>query len=76
MIKRTMLKDIEAHLKEPEMTFLIGPRQAGKTYLMRVLEEKLKTEGEKTLFLSLDIDDDKPFFESQTNLIDYIRLQV
>lgn len=75
MIKRTILKDIEAHLKEQEMTVLIGPRQVGKTYLMRVLEEKLKLEGAKALFLSLDIDDYKPFFESQTSLLNYIRLQ-
>ncbi len=76
MIKRTISNNIQAHLKEPEMTVLIGPPQAGKTYLMRILEEKLKAKGAKTLFLSLDIDDHKSFFVSQANLIDYIHLQV
>lgn len=75
MIKRMILSSIEEHLKEPQMSVLIGPRQVGKTYLMQVLQEKLKAKGEKTLFLSLDIDNHKPFFASQSSLINYIRLQ-
>lgn len=75
MIKRTIFNNIEAHLKEPEMTVLIGPRQAGKTYLMRLLQKKLDGKGEKTIFLNLDIDAHKPFFTSQSALINYIHLQ-
>ena len=75
MIKRIILHDIEKHLKEPEMTVLIGPRQVGKTYLMRLLQKRLEEQGEKTIFLSLDIDDHKPFFATQSALINYIHLQ-
>lgn len=76
MIKRTIFSFIEKHLMEPEMTVLIGPRQVGKTYLMRLLQKQLEKKGAKTIFLNLDIDDHKPFFTSQSALINYIRLQV
>jgi len=76
MIKRTVLPDLEKHLDEPEMTFLIGPRQVGKTYLMRQMRENLQEKGEKTVFLNLDIDEDNKFFTSQSALVNYLRLQV
>ncbi len=76
MIKRAIFHSIEKHLAEPEMTVLIGPRQVGKTYLMQLLEDHLKVRGEKTVFLNLDVEDNKQFFVSQTALINYIRLQV
>lgn len=75
MIKRTIFAALEKHLAEPEMTVLIGPRQVGKTYLMRLLQKHLEDKGAKTVFLNLDIDDHKPFFASQNALINYIRLQ-
>lgn len=76
MIKRTILKKLEEHLSTPDTTVLIGPRQVGKTYLMRLLQKGLEEKGEKTVFLNLDIDEHKPFFDSQSTLIDYVRLQV
>ena len=76
MIKRTIFHSLEKHLNEPEITVLMGPRQVGKTYLMRLLENNLKTKEAKTIFLNLDVEHDKQFFTSQTALINYIRLQV
>lgn len=76
MIKRAILHSIEKHLAEPEMTVLIGSRQVGKTYLMQLLQNYLKSKEEKTVFLNLDVDDHKQFFASQTALINYLRLQV
>src|SRR3989344_957171 len=76
MIKRAIFSTIEKHLTEPEITVLIGPRQVGKTYLMQLLQDKLKEKKEKTVFLNLDIEDHKQFFVSQTTLINYLRLQV
>ena len=77
MIKRVILPLLEEHLLVQEvMTIITGPRQAGKTYLMRVLENKLKEKGEKTLYLNLDFDEQFPLFASQGKLIDYIKLQV
>lgn len=77
MIKRTIFPFIEEHLSIPEvMTIITGPRQVGKTYLMRVLENKLKAKGDKTLYLNLDYDEHFPLFAQQGKLIDYLKLQV
>lgn len=76
MIQRTIIANLEKHLSEPEMTVLIGPRQVGKTYLMRMLQKTLIEKGEKTIFLSLDSDAHKQFFVSQIALINYVQLQV
>lgn len=54
---------------------IVGPRQAGKTTLMLLLKEKLDKKGEKTLFLSLDIESQKHFFESQNALLKKIELE-
>lgn len=76
VIKRTILPLLEKHLSAPEMTIITGPRQVGKTYLMRLLENELSVKGEKTLYLNLDIDEHFPLFTSQRELINYIKLQV
>lgn len=76
MIKRKILTRLEEHLGSDQMTILIGPRQVGKTYLMRVLKKKLEEEGKKTVWLSLDNDDDKAKFTSQATLLSHIELAV
>src|SRR3989338_6585445 len=76
MIKRTVFNEIKEHLKQKEMTLITGPRQAGKTTLMLMLKEFLDKGGEKTVFLNLDIESDKHFFDSQENLVRKIRLEI
>lgn len=76
MINRSILPFLEKHLLEPEMTILTGPRQVGKTYLMNLMENRLKEKGEKTLYINLDYYEHTALFKSQTSLIDYIKLQV
>lgn len=71
-IARSILKDLREHLKEPEITLLIGPRQAGKTTLLRALREELENAGERCLFFNLDIDIDAVQFESQQKFVDYL----
>ncbi|EKD94526.1 MAG: hypothetical protein ACD_26C00034G0061 [uncultured bacterium] len=75
MIKRTILSKLEEHLDNPEMTVLTGPRQVGKTYLMKQMLQNLNHLGKNTIFLSLDNEDDQKMFESQSKLIDYLKLQ-
>lgn len=75
-IKRTILPELRKHLLAPEMTIITGPRQVGKTYLMRLLENELREKGERTLYLNLDVDEHFPLFSSQRELINYIKLQV
>ncbi|MEN8760528.1 MAG: ATP-binding protein [Desulfobacterales bacterium] len=58
------------------MSLIIGPRQAGKTTLMEMLKAHLDNRGERTLFLNLDIEWDKPHFESQAALLKKIELEL
>ena len=76
MIQRTILKDLKEHLFKREISLIIGPRQAGKTTLMLLLKDYLKRQGEKTLFLSLDFEDERRFFISQRHLINKIQLEL
>jgi len=75
LIKRKIYEEIRRHLERPEITLIVGPRQAGKTTLMKLLEEELRRKGELTLFLNLDLEYDKVHFRSQEALIQRIRLE-
>jgi predicted AAA+ superfamily ATPase len=76
MIKRKLLDLLRKHVPKTEITLITGPRQAGKTFLMNLLKKELDGQGEKTLFLNLDIESDKIYFSSQTRLIQKIGLEI
>jgi predicted AAA+ superfamily ATPase len=76
MIKRKLFSELVKHLQQKEMSLIIGPRQAGKTTLMEMLKEHLDNRGEQTLFLNLDIEWDRPHFESQAALLKKIELEL
>lgn len=75
-IRRTILDDIRRDLGREEIAFLIGPRQAGKTTIMNILQTELQTAGEKTIFLSLDFDQDVAHFANQQSLLNKIALEI
>jgi hypothetical protein len=74
-IKREMLEKVEDHLEKDEISLIVGARQVGKTTLMQQLERDLEGDGENTLYLSMDIQEDKTHFESQQDLIDRVELE-
>jgi len=76
IIKRELFEEIKSHLYKKEISFIVGPRQAGKTFLMLLLKEYLEKKGEKTVFFNLDIERDNQFFISQEGLIRKIQLEV
>ena len=76
MIKRKLFIELLDHLPQKEMSLIIGPRQAGKTTLMEKLKAHLDKSGERTLFLNLDIEWDRPHFESQAALLKKIELEL
>ena len=76
MIKRKIFSDLKKHLSKREITVITGPRQSGKTTLMEMLKEHLDQNGERTLFLNLDIEWDMPYFETQAMLIKKIELEL
>ncbi|MEI7603972.1 MAG: ATP-binding protein [bacterium] len=75
MIKRDILTQLREHLLQKEITMIVGPRQAGKTTLMATLKEELDNKGEETILLNLDRDADKPYFEDQITLLNYLKLR-
>lgn len=76
LIKRSVLPELIEHLKSEEISFLIGPRQSGKTTLMLQLIERLKGDGKKYIYLNLDIEKDKVFFDSQTRLLEKVKSEL
>lgn len=76
LIKRLLYNEIKDHLRAKEISIIIGPRQVGKTTLMLELLNSLKDIGEKALFLNLDYENDKRFFENQDLLLSKIKLEI
>jgi hypothetical protein len=76
MIKRTLFSDLLAHLDKKEISLLVGPRQSGKTTLLFLLKDYLEKRGDKCVYLNLDIESDKRYFESQEVLLNKISLEV
>lgn len=74
-IKRRLFERIKAHLDAPEISLIVGPRQAGKTTLMEDIRDVLVTSGEKALFLSMDIEEHQKFFVSQGALLDRMKVE-
>ncbi len=75
-IKRTIFEDLKNHLSNKEISLIVGPRQVGKTTLMKELIKHLEERQEKIVFLNLDYDSDKRFFASQDELIKKIELEI
>lgn len=50
MIKRTLFPELKKHLPQKEISFIIGPRQAGKTTLMLRLKGYLEKKSKKPFF--------------------------
>lgn len=73
-IQRDLFGELEAHLDQKEITLLIGPRQAGKTTLLRGLIDQLKRKGFTCLLFNLDIDTDAQFFTSQSRFLERVEV--
>lgn len=45
MIKRFIINKLQQELTQPEILILLGPRQVGKTTLLRMLEDYARLRG-------------------------------
>lgn len=54
MIKRSILNKLQQELTRPEILILLGPRQVGKTTLLRMLEDYAKQKGLRVAFFDLE----------------------
>jgi hypothetical protein len=75
MIKRFVTNDVLNHRNKREITLLVGARQVGKTTIMKDVQKILLSNKERTVFLSLDNENDRRFFNSQELLLQKIRLE-
>ena len=80
IVKRQILENIFSHLKEKEITLILGPRQVGKTTLLfqlkEILEKKEKIARENIYYFNLDLFSDLELFKSQNNFIQFIKNRV
>lgn len=74
-IKRKILEDLKKHLKKQEISMIVGPRQAGKTTVMLMLQRHLDEMGEKSILLNFDVEKDRHFFTSQESLLAKLGLE-
>ena len=54
MIKRIIFKTLQQEIAEPEINVLLGPRQTGKTTLLKQLQKFAIRKGLKTHFFDLE----------------------
>ena len=54
MIERNITQRLEQELGDPEILVLLGPRQVGKTTLLKELENYANRQGQKTVFFDLE----------------------
>lgn len=74
IIKRKIEPPVWGHLSQKEITLIVGPRQAGKTTIMKLIESRLQKMNVPTFFLNLDIERHKSFFISQDALVQRLML--
>jgi len=75
-IKRQIYKNLQKHLDKKEISLLIGPRQSGKTTLLKRLKNNLDKQGEVSLYFNLDIVSDRQVIKEQTEFIAYLRNKI
>jgi len=75
MIQRKIFQELLQDLSNKEISLIIGPRQAGKTTAMRWVEDRVRKQGVRTVFLNLDVEVEQPFFQSQQSLLSKLRLE-
>lgn len=77
IVKRTIFPALLSHLMEKEATILLGPRQVGKTTLMKELRKYLIEDknilASNIFFFNLDILGDQELFESQEKFIAFLK---
>jgi len=75
MIQRVIFQELLGDLSNKEISLIVGPRQAGKTTAMRWVEDRLRQQGTRSVFLNFDVEADQPFLDSQQSLVNKLRLE-
>jgi len=75
-LTRFVFNQLKKHLEQPEMSLILGPRQAGKTTLLHRLEEELAQKKVPTTYLNLDVIEDFQYFRTQHTLLKEIQQRI
>ena len=77
LIKRDIFNRVIDHLKEKEMTVIVGPRQVGKTTLLGQMKDYLidqkQVDPNSLFYFNLDLTKDLSLFSKQENIINFIK---
>ena len=81
LIKRNIFNEVFNHLREKEITVIIGPRQTGKTTLLEQIKDYLinsspagqRIAPESLFYFNLDLTKDLSLFSQQENIINFIK---
>lgn len=76
LVFRDIFPAVSAHLKEEEITVIIGPRQVGKTTLVTQLKDHLTAAGvasSAVYYFNLDVLTDRAIFNTQSDFIQFIK---
>jgi predicted AAA+ superfamily ATPase len=74
-IKRKLLKPSLDLQTSRKVTIIIGPRQSGKTTLLKMIRDTIKEQGHKTLFLDIDRFSDFERIATYENIVNTLKLQ-
>jgi predicted AAA+ superfamily ATPase len=75
IIYRDVIDSIKPWLGKEKIILLTGPRQVGKTTILRILEEELKKET-KTLFYACDLEIGNPLFKEPRLFINLLETEL
>ena len=79
-IKRILFESLIKEFNRPEISIILGPRQVGKTFIMRELEKYTKAHGKRTNYYNLELPfdlvefnkDEKDLFLMLTSKVDVV----
>lgn len=77
IVLRDKFKTIRAHIEEPEITIITGPRQVGKTTIIRQIMEDLgkinHISASQLQYFNLDVSRDHRLFSHQEDVVQFIK---
>lgn len=74
IINRNIINELQEEITRPEINILLGPRQVGKTTLLKELQKKADRAGLKTAYFDLEQPDVSAYFNKpDKDIIDTIK---
>ncbi len=75
MVNRYLYKKLQSELANDKILLLIGPRQSGKTTLLKLIASELEDIGEEVFFYNFDRTADLDFFSRQQKVEAFLKIR-